>query len=103
MVQEKMPRYVHAEISDIQVLTPMRKGALGVESLNQMLQRYLNPPSKDKEEKEHGSGVLRVGDKVMQIRNNYQLEWEVRNRFGMAGGSRLGSFQRRYGDHSFHQ
>ncbi len=92
LVQEKMPRYVHAEISDIQVLTPMRKGALGVESLNQMLQRYLNPPSKDKEEKEHGSGVLRVGDKVMQIRNNYQLEWEVRNRFGMAVDRGLGVF-----------
>ena len=92
LVQEKMPRYVHADISDIQVLTPMRKGALGVENLNQVLQRYLNPPDRDKEEKEHGSGVLRVGDKVMQIKNNYQLEWEVRNRFGIAVDRGLGVF-----------
>ena len=92
LVQEKMPRYVHAQISDIQVLTPMRKGALGVEHLNQVLQRYLNPPSPDKEEKEHGKGLFRVGDKVMQIRNNYQLEWEVRNRFGIAVDRGLGVF-----------
>lgn len=92
LVQEKMPRYVHAQISDIQVLTPMRKGALGVENLNQVLQRYLNPPSKDKEEKEHGRGIFRVGDKVMQIRNNYQLEWESRNRFGIAVDRGLGVF-----------
>ncbi len=92
LVQEKMPRYVHAQISDIQVLTPMRKGALGVENLNQVLQRYLNPPSKDKEEKEHGRGSFRVGDKVMQIRNNYQLEWEIRNRFGIAVDRGLGVF-----------
>ena len=92
LVQEKMPRYVNAQISDIQVLTPMRKGALGVENLNQVLQRYLNPPSPDKEEKEHSKGLFRVGDKVMQIRNNYQLEWEVRNRFGMAVDRGLGVF-----------
>lgn len=92
LVQEKMPRYVNAQISDIQVLTPMRKGALGVENLNQVLQRYLNPPSEDKEEKEHGRGLFRVGDKVMQIRNNYQLEWEIRNRFGIAVDRGLGVF-----------
>lgn len=92
LVQEKMPKYVHAQISDIQVLTPMRKGVLGVENLNQILQRYLNPASKDKEEKEHGKGVFRVGDKVMQIRNNYQLEWEIRNRFGIAVDRGLGVF-----------
>lgn len=92
LVQEKMPRYVHADSTDIQVLTPMRKGALGVENLNQVLQRYLNPPSPDKEEREHGSGVLRMGDKIMQIRNNYQLEWEVRNRYGIAVDRGLGVF-----------
>ncbi len=70
----------------------MRKGVLGVESLNQMLQRYLNPASEDKEEREHGGGILRVGDKVMQIRNNYQLEWEVRNRYGIAVDRGLGVF-----------
>ncbi len=92
LVQEKLPKYVNAGISDIQVLTPMRKGVLGVESLNQMLQRYLNPASEDKEEREHGGGILRVGDKVMQIRNNYQLEWEVRNRYGIAVDRGLGVF-----------
>lgn len=92
LVQEKMPKYVHAEISDIQVLTPMRKGALGVENLNQVLQRYLNPPSRDKAEREHGGGLFRAGDKVMQIRNNYQLEWEIRNRFGIAVEKGLGIF-----------
>lgn len=92
LVQEKLPPYVDAEISDIQVLTPMRKGALGVENLNQVLQRYLNPPSPDKEEKEHGSGIFRTGDKVMQIRNNYQIEWEVRNRYGLAVERGLGIF-----------
>ena len=104
LVQEKMPRYVHADISDIQVLTPMRKGALGVENLNRVLQRYLNPAEKDKaeipfghgissgEEGENGKGVLRVGDKVMQIRTNSQLEWEVRNRYGIAIDKGLGVF-----------
>lgn len=92
LVQEKLPKYVHAQSSDIQVLTPMRKGALGVENLNQVLQRYLNPASPSKEEKEHGKGLFRVGDKVMQIRNNYQLDWEVRNRFGIAVDRGLGVF-----------
>lgn len=102
LVQEKMPRYVNAQISDIQVLTPMRKGVLGVESLNRMLQRYLNPEAPDKpqipfghETGENGEGtrgVLRTGDKVMQIRNNYQLEWEARNRYGIAVDRGLGVF-----------
>lgn len=102
LVQEKMPRYVNAQISDIQVLTPMRKGVLGVESLNRMLQRYLNPEAPDKpqipfghemgENGEGTRGVLRTGDKVMQIRNNYQLEWEVRNRYGIAVDRGLGVF-----------
>ena len=103
LVQEKMPRYVNAEISDIQVLTPMRKGALGVDNLNRVLQRYLNPEDKDKaeipfghgvaaEDGGTGKGILRVGDKVMQIRNNYQLEWEVRNRYGIAIDKGVGVF-----------
>lgn len=83
LVQEKMPKYVHAKPYDIQVLTPMRKGALGVEHLNEVLQRYLNPPSSEKEERQTGKGLFREGDKVMQIKNNYQLEWEARNRYGI--------------------
>ena len=84
LVQEKMPRYVDARPTDIQVLTPMRKGSLGVENLNEMLQRYLNPPSPEKNEKETARGRFREGDKVMQIKNNYQIEWEARNRYGIA-------------------
>ena len=56
----------------------MRKGLLGVERLNGILQKYLNPASDEKQEKEYGSGLFREGDKVMQIKNNYQLEWEIR-------------------------
>ena len=84
LVQEKMPRYVDARPTDIQVLTPMRKGSLGVENLNEMLQRYLNPPSSEKNEKETARGRFREGDKVMQIKNDYQLDWTKKNDRGMA-------------------
>ena len=83
LIQKKMPKFVDAEPYDIQVLTPMRKGLLGVERLNVILQQYLNPPSKEKKEKEHGKGLFREGDKVMQIKNNYQLEWEIRGLYGI--------------------
>jgi exodeoxyribonuclease V alpha subunit len=92
LVQEKMPKYVDAKIQDIQVLTPTRKGALGVESLNTILQTYLNPASPDKEEQETPRGIFRVGDKVMQIRNDYQLEWEVRGKHGITAQRGLGVF-----------
>ena len=75
LVRDKMPNYVDATPYDIQVLTPMRKGELGVEKLNQILQQYLNPPSEEKREREVRLGVFREGDKVMQIKNNYKLEW----------------------------
>ena len=61
---------------DIQILTPMRKGELGVERLNQVMQQYLNPPSDEKKEKEIAFGLFREGDKVMQTRNNYDVIWE---------------------------
>ncbi len=83
LVQDKLPNYVHAEMSEIQIMTPMRKGALGVEVLNKQLQEKFNPPAPDKQEKESGGTIFRVGDKVMQIKNNYQIEWEVRNRYGI--------------------
>lgn len=83
LIQQKLPGYVQAHPLDIQVMTPMRKGALGVERLNQVLQSHLNPPEKDKKEKEAGGIIYRVGDKVMQIKNNYQMEWEVRNKYGI--------------------
>ena len=83
LVKDKLPAYVNADIQDIQVLTPMRKGVLGVENLNMVLQQYLNPPDKKKAEKAVGQTTFRTGDKVMQIKNNYQLEWEIVNRYGM--------------------
>lgn len=83
LIQKKLPPYVNAQPYDIQVLTPMRKGMLGVERLNSILQEYLNPPGKNKREKEVPGGKFREGDKVMQIKNNYQIEWEVCNSYGL--------------------
>ncbi|MCQ5385779.1 ATP-dependent RecD-like DNA helicase [Hungatella hathewayi] len=83
LVQKKLPGYVGADPYDIQIMTPMRKGALGVERLNTILQEYLNPPDKSKLEKESSGVTFRVGDKVMQIKNNYNIEWEVRNKYGI--------------------
>lgn len=83
LIKNKLPGYVNATSYDIQVLTPMRKGELGVERLNKILQQYLNPPSSDKKEKEFAQGIFREGDKVMQIKNNYQHEWEVRNKYNI--------------------
>ena len=92
LIQEKLPKYVEAKPFEIQVLTPMRKGLLGVERLNQILQRYLNPPDVSKKEKEIGQGLFREGDKVMQVRNNYQLEWEIRGRYGIPIEKGVGVF-----------
>ncbi|MBO4749735.1 MAG: ATP-dependent RecD-like DNA helicase [Lachnospiraceae bacterium] len=77
LIRDKLPGYVNATPFDVQVLTPMRKGPLGCETLNGILQQYLNPPSPDKAEHTAGETIYRVGDKVMQIKNNYHLEWEV--------------------------
>ncbi len=92
LVREKLPNYVHADTFDIQVMTPMRKGALGVERLNAILQQHLNPPSPSRAEKEVGGVIYRVGDKVMQVKNNYQIEWEVRSRYGIPVESGMGVF-----------
>lgn len=92
LVRDKMPNYVNADPYDIQVLTPMRKGELGVERLNQVLQLYLNPPSAEKQEREVRGGIFREGDKVMQIKNNYRLEWEVNNGKGFVLDSGIGVF-----------
>ena len=92
LIQEKLPKYVEAKPFEIQVLTPMRKGLLGVERLNQILQRYLNPPDASKKEREVGQGLFREGDKVMQVRNNYQLEWEIRGRYGIPIEKGVGVF-----------
>lgn len=92
LVRDKLPGYVHAKPYDIQILTPMRKGELGVERLNQVMQQYLNPPSDEKKEKEIAFGLFREGDKVMQIKNNYQIEWEMRNSKGFTVDKGVGVF-----------
>ena len=92
LIQKKLPKFVQAEPYDIQVLTPMRKGLLGVERLNVILQQYLNPPETGKKEKEHRNGLFREGDKVMQIKNNYQIEWEVRGLYGIPVEKGVGVF-----------
>lgn len=92
LVMEKLPKYVNATSYDIQVLTPMRKGELGVERLNQILQQYLNPRDSKKKEKEFQKKIFREGDKVMQIKNNYQLAWEIRNDYGIVEDNGTGVF-----------
>lgn len=92
LIQQKLPKYVNASPLEIQVMTPTRKGLLGVERLNTILQKYLNPPSPGKAEKENGQRLFRVGDKVMQIKNNYQLEWEICTKFGLTVDKGMGIF-----------
>lgn len=92
LIQKKLPKFVEATPYDIQVLTPMRKGLLGVERLNTILQQYLNPPGQEKKEREHGQGLFREGDKVMQIKNNYQMEWEIRGAYGIPVEKGVGIF-----------
>jgi len=92
LITEKLPPYVKAKPFDIQVLTPMRKGAMGCLALNPILQKYLNPPEDNKREVEHDGVIFREGDKVMQIKNNYQLEWEIRGKYGIAYDKGLGVF-----------
>ena len=92
LIQKKLPRYVGTQPSEIQVMTPTRKGLLGVERLNTILQRYLNPQDPKKAEKEINGRLFREGDKVMQIKNNYQLEWEVTTKFGLTVDKGVGVF-----------
>jgi exodeoxyribonuclease V alpha subunit len=92
LIRDKLPGYVGATAYDIQVLTPMRKGPLGCETLNGILQRYLNPASPDKKEHMSGDTIYREGDKVMQVRNNYQLEWEILSRYGIPIDKGVGIF-----------
>ena len=92
LVTDKMPRYTGADPYDIQVLTPMRKGALGAETLNTILQEYINPPTKNKREYQFGEKLLREGDKVMQIKNNYKSEWEIVGKYNITIDKGLGVF-----------
>lgn len=92
LIRDKLPGYVHASSYDIQVLTPMRKGPLGVLQLNQVLQEQLNPPAPSKKEHAYGDTIIREGDKVMQIKNNYQAQWEVVGKFNIVTDSGMGIF-----------
>ena len=92
LVKERLPKYVKGSSADIQVLTPMRKGPLGIEGLNPLLQKALNPPMSNKKELEVGSIVFREGDKVMQIKNNYQLEWEILSKYNIPIDKGMGIF-----------
>ena len=92
LIKEKLPPYTNSKPFDIQLMTPMRKGVLGVERFNTILQEYLNPPEPTKAEIEHGGNRFREGDKVMQIKNNYQMEWKVLSRYGIPVESGTGVF-----------
>lgn len=83
LVRDKTPRYIGVKPFEIQVLTPMRKGNLGVENLNRILQEQLNPPSSEKKEMKRGEVIFRTGDKVMQIKNNYDAKWVIRGKNGI--------------------
>ena len=80
LVRDNLPRYLNVPGSEIQVMAPMKKGVLGVANLNRVMQAYLNPASRGKEEHSRGDTLFREGDRVMQVRNNYQIEWTQRGR-----------------------
>jgi exodeoxyribonuclease V alpha subunit len=92
LIRDKLPSYVDAGPMDIQVLTPMKKGPLGAIQLNLILQEYLNPPDSSKKEHEHSGRIFREGDKVMQIKNNYQITWEVVGKYNIPVDSGTGVF-----------
>lgn len=92
LIREKLPKYVNCTPMEIQVLTPMRRGELGVEVLNKILQEQLNPSAPDKREHLQGDRLFREGDKVMQVKNNYQIEWEIRGFHGVLIDSGKGVF-----------
>lgn len=97
LIREMLPKYVGCKAGEIQVLTPMRRGSLGVERLNEVLQSVLNPPAGGKREYVRQETIFREGDKVMQTRNNYQIEWEVRGNFGMPIDRGTGIFNGDFG------
>lgn len=97
LMEQMLPRYVQGTRDDIQVLTPMRKGALGSVRLNEVLQSVLNPPKQGKKETRAHEQIFREGDKVMQTRNNYQMEWEVPGNFGMPIEKGTGVFNGDFG------
>ncbi len=81
LTRDNLPRYLNVPQSDIQIMAPMKKGTLGVSNLNKVMQTYLNPSSRAKEEHSRGDTLFREGDRVMQVRNNYQIEWVQRGKY----------------------
>lgn len=92
LITQKLPDYVQADQNEIQVITPTRKGVLGVERINTVMQQYLNPPAYNKVEKEIAGVLFREGDKVMQIKNDYQIEWEIRGKYNVVTEKGMGVF-----------
>ena len=92
LIKDKLPKQFNIKPLDTQILTPMRKGAIGVEVLNPILQARLNPPDSSKKEYLHGDIIFREGDKVMQIKNDYNLEWEVVGKYNIPIESGTGVF-----------
>ena len=89
---ERLPRRMGIPPEEIQVLTPTRKGALGSVELNRILQSALNPPSKDKRERAFGEAIFREGDRVMQVRNNYDMVWKRQRPDGLPPESGTGIY-----------
>ena len=92
LIRDKLPGYVGATPLDIQVLTPMKKGPLGAIRLNEVLQQQLNPPDPSRKEYVSGERIFREGDKVMQIKNNYQITWEIPGKYNIPIDSGTGVF-----------
>ena len=92
LILDNLPPYLGIEPSDIQVLAPMKKGEVGVERLNERLQAFVNPAWPDKDEVTRNDVVFRTGDKVMQIKNNYKLEWKIYGKNGYVLEEGVGVF-----------
>ncbi len=86
LVTNRLPKFLKVEPKEIQVLAPMKAGVCGIENLNRTLQEKINPPSPTKPQIEVGQTIFRLGDKVMQITNNYDLVWKKQSKFAMEEG-----------------
>lgn len=93
LVTTRLPSFTgYDSVKGIQVLSPMRKGIVGTENINKLLQQVLNPPSKHKKEKIFRNTIFREGDKVMQIKNNYNLTWRTISPKGQTIDEGIGVF-----------
>ena len=93
LTTKRLPKFMNCHgVKDIQVLTPMRKSPIGVQHLNAVLQQALNPPGEGKKERAFRNMIFREGDKVMQIKNNYNIVWKVYNSLGKVKDEGVGIF-----------